>query len=277
MTRVVVVSCVLLLVLAGGARAEQIGGPSGPLQGEFRLGAEANFRDHVDGLAVAPLPAAATGDVGTAQRGARPVLAEPLRVSTHTFYGVAQYGLTDRLSIRGKAGVGKAGFDVVPKGVVPRDIFDFGYGLAWSGGVQYRICAPDEHGTSLALTGQFARMQPEGFFSRPIGAWLADAQIEEITGALTVGATRGRTRPYAGVVYSDFQFEWTETQVAMGTSIGGPRAQQFFGVLPWSLDKDDNIGAVFGLDQTLGGSGWLNLEARAWDEASFSAMVGLSW
>ncbi len=259
MTRLVVVSCVLLLVFAGGVWAEQIGGPSGPSQGEFRLGAEANFRDHVDGLAVAPYPLPPPLFVG-----------EPMRLSTHTFYGVLQYGLTDRLSIRGKAGMGKLGIDATSGGIITNDTFDLGYGLAWSAGLQYRICAPDEPGTSFAISGQFARMQPDDLSlgAGPFGMQFTDPEVEEITAALTVGTTKGKTRPYGGIVWSDFDFDVIQT-------VQYP--DQISYAVPWSFEKDRQWGAVFGLDQTLCDRGWLNLEARCWDEASFSATAGITW
>ena len=241
MTRVTVVCGVLLLVVAGGVWAEQIGGPSGPADGQWKVGAEANFRDDLEGVV------REVGGTGS----------EPVRLSTHAFYGVLQYGICDRLSVRAKAGVGKVGIDAtgsVP--VVTDDLADFGYGLAWSAGLQYRICAPDERGASLALSGQFARMKPDNF-SLP-GQDFTDAEFDEITAALTVGTTNGRTRPYAGIVWADRDFD---LRVASD---------------PWSFEQQ-RVGAVFGLDQTLCDTGWLNLEARVWGETSFAASAGLSW
>ncbi len=242
MTRLTVACCVLLLVVGGRVSAEQIGGPSGPADGEWRVGTEANFRDNLDGLAVW---------VGGKD-------AEALKLSTHTFYGVVQYGISDRLSIRGKAGVGKVGLDATDfRPVITDDFADFGYGLAWSAGLQYRICAPDEHGTSLALSGQFARVEPDDLILP--GDTFVNPRLEEITAALTIGTTNGNTRPYAGVVWSDLQFDFTPVPEL------------------WRFEKDENIGAVLGLDQAFCDRGWLNLEARLWDEASFSAQAGVSW
>ncbi len=276
MTRLTITCCVLLLVMIGGVWAEQIGGPSGPAGGELRVGVESNFRDHIDGLAVGLEYDYANEDSARSRQNGYVLVAEPARASTHTFYGVLQYGLTDRLSVRGKAGIGKAGIDAMSVGIIPNDLVDSGYGFAWAAGLQYRICAPDGHGTSLALSGQYARLKPDDFVS-PMGLF-SNSQVEEITGALTVGTTLGKARPYAGIVYSDLEARFDIAEV--GAFVAYPVAQQRAPLappLPWTFEKDNEIGAVFGLDQTLGGSGWLNLEARAWDEASFSAMVGLSW
>jgi hypothetical protein len=254
MTRALIVSCLLLLFVAGAVWAEQIGGPSGPAKGELRIGVESNFRDHVEGDAI-----------GFEFAGFPPVIVpsvQPARLSTHAFYGAVQYGICDRLSIRGKVGVGKVGVDATSDGIIPHDLLDWGYGLAWSAGLQYRICAPDEHGTSLALSGQFAHMEPEGFVA-PTGMVFGDGELDEMTAALTVGFTKGKTRPYAGIVWSDFDMDFTISDMGF--------------VFPWSFEKDENIGAVFGLDQEFCDRGWLNLEARVWDEASFAATVGMSW
>ncbi len=181
-------------------------------------------------------------------------------MSTHTFYGVVQYGITDRLSIRGKGGIGKIGADAYASmPVVPRDLSDLDYGLAWAAGLQFQICAPEEHGTSLALSGQFARMTPDDTAEPTTGDFFSDAEVTEITGALTVGVPHGRTRPYAGVVYSGLEYDLRVNAE------------------PWTYEKPDHVGAVAGLDQVLGDRGWLNLEARFFDESSFSAILGLSW
>ncbi len=277
MTRVTIVCSVLLLVLAGSVWAEQIGGPSGPARGELRLGAESNFRDDVEGLVGSP-PVFITGRDGSGVGAAnfpQPQV-EELRLSTHTFYGVLDYGLTDRLSVRAKAGVGKVGIDAAYGGLVTDDLYDFGYGLAWSAGLQYRICAPGGQGTSLALSGQFARCDPDDVYARPFGQRLGGAELEEFTAALTVGTTLGHTRPYAGIVWSDLDFDFTITPVLKRASIG-PGAAGAAPTQHWSFEKEDNLGAVFGLDQGFCGTGWLNLEARVWDEASFAATVGASW
>jgi hypothetical protein len=277
MTRVTVGCGVLLLVVAGGVWAEQIGGPSGPGQGELRLGAEGNFRDHVEGLVSSPA-AFITGrdESGVGAANFPQPQVEELRLSTHTFYGVLDYGLTDRLSVRAKAGMGKVGIDAAYGGLVTDDLYDFGYGLAWSAGLQYRICAPAGQGTSLALSGQFARCEPDDVYVHPYSQRLGGAELQEITAALTVGTSLGHTRPYAGIVWSDLDFDFTITPVLQRVSVG-PGATQVGLTQHWSFEKDDTLGAVFGLDQGFGGTGWLNLEARVWDEASFAATVGASW
>jgi hypothetical protein len=168
--------------------------------------------------------------------------------------------------------MGKVGIDAIRTGAfVPGDLYDFGYGLAWSAGLQYRICAPAKPGTSFAISGQFAHMEPDDVsvgLGGPVGWDLTDGELDEITAALTVGTTMGKTRPYAGIVWSDLDFDFADTMYL---------ADQIMYQSRRSFEKDDEIGAVFGFDQDFCDRGWLNLEARVWDEASFAATVGLSW
>jgi len=284
--RVATVACCLLaIVLAGSVWAEQIGGPSGPAEGQFNLSAESIFRDNVHGRMTTP---SMLDGVTQAGRPAARLLIGPgvegcRSLSTETFYGVGEYGITDRLSLRGKLGVANLGLDMGPG-----DMYDFGYGLAWAAGLRYRICAPGKPGTSFAISGQFAHSEPddfaiagglvaEGFKGFPFSERFSGAKLDEVNVALAVGTTVNNTRPYAGIVWSHFDFDFNETisvaapfaDVSARTKLGSVRA--------FSFDKSSDVGAIVGLDQALGESGRLNLEARAFDEASFTASLGFLW
>ena len=230
-------ACLAALLAATLAYAEQMGGPSGPANGEWRLGGEAVLRTDmdadltVDGIFV------------------------PGEVLTDTFYGVLEYGITDRLSIRGKGGVSRLEF--LPGPMPGRANFE--YGPAWAAGIQYRICAPRRHGTSLAIRGQFARSAPDDFVTG-MGS-LTDLNIEEWNAALVAGATGSRARPYIGAVYSDLQADFVDTGLQpVGRGV---------------LEKRDHLGAIVGLDADLGDHLLLNLEARAFDEQGITG--GLHW
>ncbi|MFQ6134135.1 MAG: hypothetical protein ACE5R4_18980 [Armatimonadota bacterium] len=222
------------LCLCSIAVAEQVGGPSGPDQGEFRVGGEAIFRTNVDMRFT-------TG------------FDQPLK--SRTFYGVLEYGVTDCLSLRGKAGLAEWENDGPPS---PTPV-QYGYGLAWAAGLKWRICRPEEHGTALALSGQYAEGSPDDdrrFFL------LTGVKTKEWTAALTVGVPHGSARPYAGVVYSDLQITGTQ-------GLKPP--------VPWRMDKRHNVGAVVGMDHDLGDSGFWNLETRFFDEEGVSGSLNITF
>ncbi len=230
-------ACLAALLAVASAGAEQIGGPSGLADGEWRLGGEAVLRTDMD--------ADLTVD-GVLVRG---------EVLSDTFYGVLEYGISDRLSIRGKGGLSRMQFTPGP---VPLHA-DFDYGPAWAAGLEYRICAPRGHGTSLAVRAQYARSEPDDF-STGRGS-LTGLHVEEWNAALIAGASAGGTRPYIGAVYSDLRADLIDTG--------------FMLPLPAHIDKRDHLGAIVGLDADLGRNVMLNLEARAFDEQGVSG--GFLW
>ena len=187
-----------------------------------------------------------------------------------TQQGSVEYGLTDRLSIRGKAGTTRMEFPEsvgVPAGGIGLDLLPahFNYGLAWSAGLQYRICAPQDGGTALALRGQYSQARPDDFTNLSDFAY-HDVQIQEWNVALIAGAAHGRVRPYAGIAYSD----WT----AWFTSFEADAPPD---VVPARLEKDKHVGAIVGVDWDLCDNAFLNIEAHAFDESGVSTGVRIVW
>ncbi|MFQ6130855.1 MAG: hypothetical protein ACE5R4_02355 [Armatimonadota bacterium] len=273
MRAVAALSCVLALVFMGGVWAEQIGGPSEPSEQGLSIGAEGIFRNLEGHFMVQDQGIPLNGDGGVVAQNTGYWPSERVRLTTETYYGVAQYAITDRLSIRGKAGISDLELDFGRAGS-----YEFENGFAWAAGAQYRICAPAGEGTSLALSGQFARSEPDDYYGvvGPVLNRFVNPKVEEINVALTVGSTKGSTRPYAGIVWTDFMFEF-ERLSASRNVIVFPEARQLpMGRQYWCLDRQ-RVGGVFGLQQSLGGSGWLGVEARAWDESSIAATLSLGF
>ncbi|MFQ6133994.1 MAG: hypothetical protein ACE5R4_18265 [Armatimonadota bacterium] len=234
---------VLALSLTSIALAEQVGGPSGPEKGDFRFGGEAIFRTNV-GM-----------DIISVLGGER------VELKSRTYYGVLEYGITDCLSIRGKAGIAEWEQDAPP----PRVAFDSG--LAWAAGLRWRICKPEEHGTSLALSGQYAQTTPDDFqFPGVPIERLQNLETREWTAALTVGVPHGSARTYAGVVYSDLELDLEQYQEV----VGAPDL-----LVPARGQKHPHVGAVVGIDHDLGGSGFWNLEVRGFDEEGVSGSINI--
>ncbi|MFQ6133995.1 MAG: hypothetical protein ACE5R4_18270 [Armatimonadota bacterium] len=241
----VIVAVVIALCLCSTALAQQIGGPSGPDKGEFRVGGEAIFRTNVDSLV-------------------RPYNWR-MSFKTRTYWGVLEYGITDCLSIRGKAGVSEFEEDAPPS---PYKV-KFDSGLAWAAGFRWRICKPEEHGTALALSGQYIQTTPDDFAvpGATPPEFLQNVKTREWTGALTVGVPHGSARPYAGVVYADGEADLDDLFV------WEPVAPNI--LIPLDIDKRHHVGAVVGIDHDLGGSGFCNLEARMFDEEGISGSINL--
>jgi len=235
----------VVLCLSGTALAQQVGGPSGPEQGQWNIGAEGIVRDNVDIL----------------------LTPDPMKLSLKSagFYGVVEYGITDCLSLRGK--VGEAKWEI-PGTDAPVDLV-FDYGLSWAAGLKWRICKPEEKGTALALSGQYAESTPDDLVFPGGDEGLRDGKVKEWTAALTVGVPHGSARPYAGVVYSDLQFDvdyWYPSPAGPVTVVE-----------PLHGDKRHHVGAVVGIDHDMGDVGFFNIEARGFDEEGISGSVNFTF
>ncbi len=259
MARSLACSVVAFTVVLVGATAygQQYGGPSGPDDGEWVVGVESNWRCDVASLVSGPDP---TG---------LPLF--PLRrdLSIWTQQGSVEYGITDRLSVRGKIGVTRLELPREPFmiGTVPGADYVpayFNYGLSWNVGLGYRICAPEERGTALALRGFYGQADPDDF-TRLVGAIVYhDVDVTEWGGALLVGAAAGRVRPYAGVSYCDLELDMLSTDPT------GDRA-------PMTIEKEEHVGAIVGLDWDLCETAFLNVEAHAFDESGVTTGLRFAW
>lgn len=237
-----IVTVLIALCLTSIALAEQVGGPSGPDKGEFRAGAEGIVRTNVN-LLISPW------DWETSFK-------------SRTFYGCVEYGISDCLSVRGKAGVAQW-----EEGIPPwPDRLKFDYGLAWAAGFRWRICHPEGDGTAFALTGQYAQTQPDDFvydFGFGTDSFL-NVRTKEWTGALTVGVPHGSARSYAGVVYSHLEADIDHVVEQIGFP---PTYERLSG------DKQQHVGVVVGMDHDLGGSSFWNPEVRGFDEEGISGSL----
>jgi hypothetical protein len=251
-----VAACVVVaLAVVSCAFAQQMGGPSGPAAGEWRIGVESNWRCNMD----ATLSGTAPGMVRF-----------PVELKQWTQQGSIEYGITDRLSIRGKAGMTRLEFPQFPWAYIVSPGPDllpahFNYGFSWSGELQYRICAPEEHGTALALRGRYSQARPDDFDNNAVLQY-RDLEIEEWNVALLAGVPRGRVRPYAGVAYSDWEADLTSIYLGLVPDIS-----------PGKLEKDKHVGAIVGLDWDFCESSFLNVEAHVFDESGITTGVTFRW
>lgn len=237
----VVLIVVSALFLTSAALAEQVGGPSGPEQGQVNVGAEGVLRTNIHGIRTSWLGAGLDD------------------WKSRTFYGVLEYGITDCLSIRGKAGMAEWEEDE------PANVgrVKFGYGFAWAAGIKWRICHPEDGGTALALSAQYAKSEPDNWTPGGLILPYQNAETTEWTAALTVGVPHGSTRPYAGVVYSDLEMDW---------QLGPPAPP-----IPFAFDRQKDIGVVVGLDHDLGNVGFFNIEARIFDEEGIAGSANFTF
>lgn len=244
------VAAMIALLLTTAAQAEQVGGPSGPQKGQLSLGGEAILRTNVD------------------MRGEVPgVLVYDWSLRSTALYGVLEYGVTDALSVRGKAGVAEWESLAWP----PQFRQKYDYGFAWAAGLKWRICRPEDHGTALALSGQYAESEGDASHFPPIlPPEYHKLETKEWTAALTVGVPHGSARPYAGVVYSDLDLDYRFSVHNMGGGL-------ILIALPHTAHKRHHVGAVLGIDHDLGSAGYWNLEARAFDEEGISGSLNFTF